>query len=76
MSKPTRGRLRMPKNPEPTADRPDREGKTMLGFYVPKAAHRMLMEIGLGRDPKGTNQDMLCEALNDFFRKNGRPPIA
>jgi hypothetical protein len=64
---------------KPKQERPEREGRTGLLFYVPNAAHLMLLQIGIDEateEGKRTNQEMLCEALNDFFTKHGKPPIA
>ena len=63
--------------PEP---RPDRAGKTNITGYFDKPVKWELQELAtersraLGR--KVTAQELLAEALNDLFKKYGRPEIA
>lgn len=53
---------------------PSRRGKKPLTVYLDPAVIKQLKMIGLESD--STNQDMVIEALNDFFTKHGKPPIA
>lgn len=52
----------------------EKSGRVMLPFYVPKTARYQLRLMALEGDT--TQQDMMTEALNDFFVKHGKPPIA
>ncbi len=60
--------------------RPDREGKTNITGYFDMPVKWELADIAnersrrLGR--KVTQQDLLEEMLNDFFKKEGRPELA
>lgn len=58
----------------PLAERPDREGKTPLPFWVPVSARKQLRILAAELD--ATMQDCMVEALNDFFSKHDKPPIA
>ena len=58
----------------PLAERPDREGKTPLPFWVPVAARKQLRILAAELDT--TMQACMIEALNDFFSKHDKPPIA
>jgi hypothetical protein len=58
----------------PLAERPDREGKTPLPFWVPVSARRQLRILAAELDT--TMQSCMVEALNDFFIKHDKPPIA
>jgi hypothetical protein len=58
----------------PLAGRPDREGKTPLPFWVPVSARKQLRILAAELDT--TMQSCMVEALNDFFLKHGKPPIA
>ncbi|HLJ92760.1 MAG TPA: ribbon-helix-helix domain-containing protein [Gemmataceae bacterium] len=53
---------------------PSREGtKTVAGHFAPLVS-KQLRQMALDRD---TNlQQLLREALNDLFRKHGKPPVA
>lgn len=59
---------------ETTRARPDRLGRTMLPFWVPQAARKQLRMMAAEVDR--TQQDFMIEALNDLFKKYGKPPIA
>jgi len=48
--------------------------KVVAGFFDP-AVSRQLKEIGLAHDDMSV-QDVLAEAINDFFVKYGKKPIA
>jgi len=58
----------------PLAGRPDREGKTPLPFWVPVSARKQLRILAAELDT--TMQACMIEALNDFFSKHDKPPIA
>lgn len=74
--------------PEPAATpapggatpRPDRAGKTNITGYFDKPVKWELQDLAtersraLGR--KVTAQEMLAEALNDLFKKYGKPEVA
>ena len=54
--------------------RPGREGKANVTGYFPPAVKKQLRI--LAAEQETTIQDLLAEALNDFFAKNGKPEIA
>ncbi len=54
--------------------RPDRIGKRATLFQLPDAAKKQLAVMAI--ELETTQQALLSEALNDFFRKHGKPPIA
>ena len=54
---------------------PSREGKKAIAGFFDPAVSRQLKQIGLERGDISV-QDMLKEALNDFFAKYGRSAIA
>ena len=54
---------------------PSREGKKAIAGFFDPAVSRQLKQIGLERGDISV-QDMLKEALNDFFTKHGRSAIA
>jgi hypothetical protein len=51
-----------------------RAGKKAVPFWIPEAAKRQLDLLGLEQDT--TTQALMTDALNDLFRKFGKPPIA
>jgi hypothetical protein len=53
---------------------PSRQGKKAITGYFDPAVSRQLKQIMLDQDT--TMQALLAEALNDFFRKHGKKPIA
>lgn len=53
---------------------PSREGKVPVQFFVNKDAHRQLKIICAETDQ--TNQDIMRDALNNWFLMNDKPPIA
>jgi hypothetical protein len=59
----------------PLAASPSREGKKAIAGFFDPAVSRQLKQIGLERGDLSV-QDMLKEALNDFFTKHGRSAIA
>ncbi len=60
--------------PAKTSDRPDRAGRLPMPFWTTAAAKRQLRIMAAEADV--TQQDLMTEALNDLFRKRGKPPIA
>lgn len=54
--------------------RPGREGKTNITGYFPPAVKKQLRLLAAERET--TIQNLLAEALNDFFAKHGKPEIA
>jgi hypothetical protein len=58
----------------PNPARPDRVGRVTLPFWTTEAARRQLRMMAAEHDT--TQQGLLTEALNDLFRKHGKPPIA
>jgi hypothetical protein len=62
--------------PEP---RPDRAGKTNITGYFDKPVKWELQELATERSRalarKVTAQELLAEALNDLFKKYGRPEL-
>ena len=64
----------IPQKPEKTDDHPGRANSVMIGFYIPKPAHRQLKQLCLNKD--STQQEILSAALNKVFQENNLPPIA
>lgn len=66
--------------PQQLWPRPDRAGKTNITGYFEKSVKWELQDLAtersrsLGR--KITAQELLSEALNDLFKKYGKPEIA
>ena len=58
----------------PTDKRTDRIGRTAMPFWVPVAARKQLKVMAAEMDT--TQQELMTLALNDFFKKHGKPPIA
>ena len=54
--------------------RPDRVGKKQTIFHMPEAAKKQLAILAI--ECEQTQQALLSEALNDLFKKFGKPPIA
>jgi 23S rRNA A2030 N6-methylase RlmJ len=57
-----------------TERRTDRIGRTAMPFWVPVAARKQLKVMAAEMDT--TQQELMTLALNDFFKKHGKPPIA
>lgn len=53
---------------------PSRQGKKALIGYFDPAVSKQLKQIALDQDT--TTQELLREALNDFFQKHSKPAIA
>ena len=53
---------------------PSRAGKKALIGYFDPGVSKQLKQMALDRD--GSVQDLLKEALNDFFQKHKKPTIA
>jgi hypothetical protein len=73
----TTGVFKAPSTVQPistTEKRPDRAGRTAVPFWVPIAARKQLRLLAAEMDT--TQQELLTIALNDFFIKHGKPPIA
>ena len=54
--------------------RPGREGKSNVTGYFPIEVKKQLRLLAAEHDT--TIQNLLAEALNDLFAKNGRPEVA
>ena len=54
--------------------RPGREGKSNVTGYFPPEVKKQLRLLAAEQDT--TIQNLLAEALNDLFAKNGKPEIA
>lgn len=48
---------------------PSRQGKKPVTAYVDKEMHRQLRSLGL--DLEKSNQEMILEALKDYFERHG-----
>ena len=53
---------------------PSREKKKHIGGYFDEAVYRQMKHIGIERNM--TTQEILEDALNGFFQRNDKPPIA
>ena len=53
---------------------PSRRGKKALTVHVDPAVVRQLKMLGV--EEERSTQAMVAEALNDFFEKHGKPPVA
>ena len=61
-------------NSRPTTQQPSRQGtKTIAGHFQPQAS-KQFKQLALDLD--SNVQELLREAINDLFRKHGKPPIA
>jgi hypothetical protein len=58
----------------PPGTRPDRVGRASLPFWTTTTAKKQLRL--LAAEEETTQQALLTDALNDLFRKHGKPPIA
>lgn len=63
-----------PERAASSRSRPGREGKTNITGYFPPAVKKQLRLLAAERET--TIQNLLAEALNDFFAKHGKPEIA
>jgi hypothetical protein len=60
--------------PDPKNLPPSRKGKkTIAGHFDPEVSRQFKL---IGAETDRSLQDMLTEAINDFFQKYGKPPIA
>ena len=50
-----------------------RKGQVMLATYIDPAVRKQLKLLALEKDT--TQAELFREAINDLFRKNGKPPI-
>jgi hypothetical protein len=68
-----------PPRSAPTAPRSDRAGKTNITGYFDKPVKWELQDLATERSRalcrKVTAQELLAEALNDLFKKYGKPEI-
>ena len=53
---------------------PSRKKKKHIGGYFDEAVYRQMKHIGIERGM--TTQEILSDALNGFFERNDKPPIA
>ena len=53
---------------------PSREKKKHIGGYFDEAVYRQMKHIGIEKGM--TTQEILADALNGFFQRNDKPPIA
>ena len=53
---------------------PSRQGKKPVTAYVGRDAHRQLRKLGIDVDK--SNQEMIAEALNDYFERHGLERLA
>jgi hypothetical protein len=63
-----------PPQPPPVAKAPSRIGKKTIAGHFDPSVSRQLRRLALEED--SSIQELLREALNDLFRKKGKPPIA
>jgi hypothetical protein len=63
-----------PAEPERKANRPDREGKSLVAAHVNKHAAKQLRMLAVEHDT--TVQALVVEALNLLFKNYGKPQIA
>ena len=53
---------------------PSREKKKHIGGYFDEAVYRQMKHLGIEKNM--TTQEILADALNGFFQRNDKPPIA
>ena len=53
---------------------PSRKSKKHIGGYFDEAVYRQMKHIGVEKGM--TTQQILAEALNGFFQRHDKPPIA
>ena len=70
----------MPAGPSPTPESPEKDVRTGQTLRLNKMAWRQLRQLALeleeNRDARVHQHDLLLEAINDLFKKYGKPPIA
>jgi len=54
--------------------RPDRVGRVAMPFWTTATAKKQLRLIAA--EEETTQQGLLTEALNDLFKRRGKPPVA
>jgi hypothetical protein len=59
---------------KPKAAQPSRQGTRTVAGHFPAPVSKQLKQLALDRD--SNLQELLREALNDLFRKHGKPPVA
>lgn len=57
-----------------TKQKSSRDGKRHIAGYFTEEVHKQLKILGAEKDL--SIQDMLAEALNEYFKMNDKPPIA
>ena len=57
-----------------TTQRSERAGKCSMPFWITIAGKRQLRVMAAEEDT--TQQALIMEAINDFFKKRNKPPIA
>lgn len=57
-----------------TTQRNERTGKCSMPFWITIAGKRQLRVMAAEEDT--TQQALITEAINDFFKKRNKPPIA
>ena len=57
-----------------TARPPSRQGKKPVTAYVDRTAHKQLRSLGLDLDK--STQEMIVEAINDYFQRHGLGRVA
>ena len=67
-------KVRPPEDSQVRQVRTGREGKSNVTGYFPPEVKRQLRLLAAERNT--TIQDLLAEALNDLFAKNGKPELA
>ena len=53
---------------------PSKNGRVMMPFLTPVASRSQLKMMAI--EMESTQQDLMTAALNDFYRKHSKPPIA
>jgi hypothetical protein len=69
-----------PATPSPAEEPKDRAPRVALTLRLPRDAWHQLGELALElskeRDGRVQKHDIIVEALNEYFRRHGRPPLA
>ena len=71
---PSLDEARPPEDSRPRQVRAGREGKSNITGYFPPEVKKQLRLLAAEQDT--TIQNLLAEALNDLFAKNGKPELA
>lgn len=62
------------KKDQPQPENPKEITKTKIIFVIPSTAKRQIDFLAV--ESNRTKQSLFAEALNDLFKKHGKPPIA